>query len=521
MNRKRIKITILIMSISLIGLVGLQLYWIQNAIQVKEANFYSEANQAVSNVILKLERIELTRQLKDPNYGVSPILLIDSINKQITNSLEQKNQKTFRATHDTSYDAHGQITFEFFRKKNNKQSNFAPDTNYIYNEVGAKTIDQIKTLDSNKLQNQSSIYTKLVESLINPNQKKPIENRISKALLDTLLSEEFAHSNINTEYEFGIFQSDNQELILEKTGKYSKELLNNSLVVLNLFPSDIFSSPAYLMIYFPNEKQYLLFKMWFMLLISIILIIIIMGVFSYSIIIIIHQKRLSEMKNDFINNMTHEFKTPISTITLACEALNDVEIKQTKELMHNYITIINEENSRLGKMAEKILQTAVLDKGQLKLKYEEVDIHRIIDDIVKNMDIVIKNKNGVLEKLLLASNSIIFADKIHITNVIYNLIDNAIKYSPNTPKILIKTENSNQGIAINIKDNGIGISKANQKKIFEKLYRVSTGNKHDVKGFGLGLSYVKIITELHSGNISVFSELKKGSTFKLFLPIKK
>jgi two-component system phosphate regulon sensor histidine kinase PhoR len=228
------------------------------------------------------------------------------------------------------------------------------------------------------------------------------------------------------------------------------------------------------------------------------------------------------MKNDFINNMTHEFKTPISTISLACEALNDQDINQSALLMHNYIGIINEENKRLGKMAEKILQTAILDKAQLKIKQENVDIHRVIEDVLKSMSIVFESRNGTIEKRLNATKYIVLGDKVHLTNVIYNLLDNANKYTPNKPKIEIITQNKNENnLVILIKDNGIGINRSNQKKIFEKLYRVPTGNRHDVKGFGLGLSYVQVIVEIHGGNITVDSELKKGSVFKINLPLKK
>jgi two-component system phosphate regulon sensor histidine kinase PhoR len=262
--------------------------------------------------------------------------------------------------------------------------------------------------------------------------------------------------------------------------------------------------------------------MWMTLFASVFFVLLIAGSFFYMLAMLVRQKKLSDIKNDFINNMTHEFKTPISTISLACEALNDNDISQSTMLMHNYIGIISEENKRLGKMAEKILQTAVLDKVLLKVKQEDVDIHRVIEDVLKSMSIVFESRNGTIETKLNASKSIVFGDKVHLTNVIYNLLDNANKYTPNKPKIELVTQNKNDlGIVILIKDNGIGISRSNQKKIFEKLYRVPTGNRHDVKGFGLGLSYVKVIVEIHGGNITVESELKKGSTFKIYLPLKK
>jgi len=216
--------------------------------------------------------------------------------------------------------------------------------------------------------------------------------------------------------------------------------------------------------------------------------------------------------------MTHEIKTPISTISLACEVLSDKEIMKSETLSQTYINIIIEENKRLESLAEHILQTSTLEKGQLVLRKEEIDIHNIIPQAVNNVGFHVMQKNGQIHQQLNAKNSKIIADKIHITNLIYNLLDNANKYSPEKPKIIVSTENTENGVIISVCDNGIGISHSNQKKIFEKLFRVSTGNIHDVKGFGLGLSYVKALVDMHGGNIMIESELKKGSTFKIYLP---
>ncbi len=522
MNRQRIYITIIIMSLSLIVLVGVQLYWIDNAIKVREANFLSSINDAVGNVVTKLEKIELARQIKNPKYGASPLLLIDSLNKQIINKLESESKKTKRAIHDSAYDPRGEITIEIFRKKEKEKDNPLADTSQLsYQEIGARSLNASNMPnDSITPINRSSILGQVIESLINENNKKSIEDRIDKNLLDSLLKLEFRSQQINTPFEFGVISGATERLCIEKSGKYHNELLNEGLVF-NLFPGDIFSSPSYLLIYFPDETQYIYSQIGYMLLLSAILIIVIITIFVFNISTIIKQKKLSDIKNDFINNMTHEFKTPISTISLACEALSDKEIDQNTMLMHNYVSIINEENKRLGKMAEKILQTAVLDQAQLKIKQETVDLHKIIEDVLKSMSIVFESRQGSIEVKLEATRHIVTGDRVHLTNVIYNLLDNANKYTPNTPHIIIKTANKTpNGITISIKDNGIGISRSNQKKIFEKLYRVPTGNRHDVKGFGLGLSYVKVIIEIHGGNINVESELKKGSCFNINFPTK-
>jgi two-component system phosphate regulon sensor histidine kinase PhoR len=227
---------------------------------------------------------------------------------------------------------------------------------------------------------------------------------------------------------------------------------------------------------------------------------------------------LSAIKNDFISNMTHEFKTPISTISLASEMLNDQTIIKTPEKIERFVKMIRDENKRLSVLVESILQTSILDKGKIKLKSDLLNIHEIIEQAIQNIQIQIDSRNGALTHHFLATQPLFNGDKVHITNIVYNLLDNAIKYSKEIPEIDIKTENYDNGIIFSVKDNGIGISKENLKKIFDKFYRIPTGNVHNIKGFGLGLSYVKAVVEKHGGHIQVDSELNKGSTFKIFLP---
>jgi two-component system phosphate regulon sensor histidine kinase PhoR len=272
------------------------------------------------------------------------------------------------------------------------------------------------------------------------------------------------------------------------------------------------------MVYFPFKNRFLIKQTASMILISIILIVIIMMLFIYVIKIIVWQNRLSEMKTDFINNMTHEIKTPIATISLACEALNDVDIKKNEVLADNYLKVISDENLRLGGIAEKILQNALIEKEDFRLKKEKVNVHEIIDHVIHNLGIHVEVKDGKILREFGADNPYIFADKWHLTNVISNLVDNATKYTPRKPMIKISSSNYSDGVMVSVNDNGIGISREDQKKIFDKLYRVPTGNVHNVKGFGLGLSYVENIVERHGGRVEVESELKTGSTFRLLLP---
>ncbi len=350
-------------------------------------------------------------------------------------------------------------------------------------------------------------------------RQRPIESRVSRVMIDSLLKIEFQACGLHTKYEFGVYSPSRNKLILEKTGKYSLNVLESQFRYL-LFPSDIFSPQNMLMIYFPNEKSYLISKIWIILAVSVILILTIIFSFTYVISTVFKQRKISEIKNDFINNMTHEFKTPISTISLACQALGDSDIAKNPTVYESYLSIIEEENERLSGMAERILQSARLQKGEIVLKNEAIHLNDIIMDAIKKVSLQIKKKGGKITLDNQADTSIIKADRVHITNIIFNLLDNAIKYTPWAPIIAISMRNISQGILINVKDNGVGIHKSDQKKVFEKLYRVPTGNVHNVKGFGLGLSYVKSVIEKHKGKITLESELKKGSTFSVYLPFK-
>ena len=296
-----------------------------------------------------------------------------------------------------------------------------------------------------------------------------------------------------------------------------KEILTSPYKI-NLSPENVFITPKYLAIHFPFEKNYILQTMWLMLTGSAILVLILIFSFYYTVSTILKQKKLSDIKNDFINNMTHELKTPISTVSLASEMLEDSSIEKSKDRSAHYIRIIKEENQRLGLLVENILQTAVLDKGEFRLRMQEVDVHEIIDRAISNIRLQVEKREGEIHLEKNATHNILNADRVHLTNIIYNLVDNALKYSEGKPIIKISTLNLNGGIQISVSDKGLGISRENQKKIFDTFYRVPTGNIHNVKGFGLGLSYVKAAVEKHKGTVSVVSEVGKGSTFQLYLP---
>jgi two-component system, OmpR family, phosphate regulon sensor histidine kinase PhoR len=333
-----------------------------------------------------------------------------------------------------------------------------------------------------------------------------------------LIKNTLAQHGIKTPFEFIVKDFYGRTSI---DSEHSGAVKKGTVYKIALFPNDIFNDPNFLYVFFPKQKQYIFRSVGGLTFASIIFVIIIIVCFVYVVNVIFTQKKLNDMKNDFINNMTHELKTPVSTISLASEMLQKEDILLNKERAHRYAGIIYDENKRLGDQVEKVLQMAVLDKGDFKLKKTLVNVHEVIYKLMEKLSLQIENTNGKIQANLKANTYESMLDEIHFTNIISNLLDNAIKYSYDNPDITITTRNDNDKIYIAISDKGIGMSKDVQKRVFEKFYRVPTGNIHNVKGFGLGLSYVKIMVEAHNGEITLQSEPGKGSTFEIILPVHK
>jgi two-component system phosphate regulon sensor histidine kinase PhoR len=459
------------MSFALISLMVIQVYWIKNTIMVKQAIFNRDVDEAVSKAIYDIERIERALSYTKQKELLSQNSLL--FNKAI----DSINQSLFS----------GLLNFSL-----------------------GQTIGDI---------NGGFNSQRIIENLFSQSKQLSnfVENRISIQLVDSILHREFKTAGINTKYEFGVYSPNRNSLVLQKTGQFPKEILQSGFRYM-LFPGDVFSQHDMLILYFPNEQQFLITRLWVLLVISAFLIFAIIFSFAYVVITVFQQKKVSEMRNDFINNMTHEFKTPISTISLACEALADKDVNKNEVVYDSYIKVISEENGRLAGMAEKILQSARFQKGEIILKIESINVHEALMDAISKINLQIEKKGGIIHTELNAVQPVIQADRVHITNIVFNLLDNANKYTPWAPEIFISTKNIGKGILFTIRDNGIGISKSNQKKVYDKLYRVPTGNVHNVKGFGLGLSYVKTIVDKHQGKITLESELKKGSSFSIYLP---
>jgi two-component system phosphate regulon sensor histidine kinase PhoR len=339
---------------------------------------------------------------------------------------------------------------------------------------------------------------------------------MNKSEVAFALQNSFLFLKIETPFEFAIINNGKVE-----EGTFTKSDKNDFLksnYMVRLFPDNIIGREMVLSVIFPERTNYVLGSMTWLLGGSLLFSLIILATFAMSLFFIIRQKKISEMKSDFLNNMTHEFKTPIATISLAADTITNPKVINDENSIRHFIGMIKKENSRMNKKVETILQIASLDKKEIEFRYENLSLHSVIERAVDTIEIQIHQKNGKITLNLNAEEPVIYGDQEHLTNLVNNLLDNAIKYSPEKPDIRVETRNNEKGIILSVADKGIGMSKNVQSKIFERFYRQSSGNIHDVKGFGLGLNYVRAIIDAHRGNVGVTSEPGKGSRFEIFLP---
>ena len=538
MNKKTFRLIIILMSLAMLLLVAFQGYWINNAININEERFKKDVYESLNNVVDRLEKQEVlfiaSNQLQAINKNDGRQLIeLDTIkffnrnpnksiiNKEFSDSIEQFlaspslelniDNETFKIAYD----------FEKLYQKNDFNP-FMDSSIEVEIKKMRTQLDSIERFDHNLDQNIKKIAQKseMVTIVLNEllSSERSIANRIDQQQVDSLLESEFATRGIEIPFNYAIYNQTQDQWVV-KDGAQDESVYKDADLKASLFPNDLVGQINYLMVHFPGKQSFLIRKIWFTLLSSAVLILIIVISFAYALNVILKQKKISEIKNDFINNMTHEFKTPISTVSLACEALQDRDLLQNQTIVDRYIRIIQDENVRLGQQVEKVLQMATLERKEFKLKIEPVDIHQIIENAVQNIAIQVEKKGGEIKRKLNASNNVLKGDRLHLTNIIYNLLDNANKYSRDAPDILIRTESFGQNIKISIKDHGIGMSREAMHKVFDKFYRVPTGNLHDVKGFGLGLTYVKTMVEALGGVVKVSSTLHKGSEFSVYFPI--
>ena len=521
MGKKMFVLIVFLMSISLIGIIAVQMYWINNAVESKKEQFKNDVQKSLGSVSERINEKERTLFDKKFEGIIENAVLaneaqikslffqeIDTINHQKISFGSTILEENFELPVDFLSD--DSVIFKRVTgKKDFFQSKLIKGADNLFSSIDEKRYSFTKRL-TNVEESQFSEYFKDYNSI------NPIHKRLSNRELNATIKEELKKRNINLEFKYGVYSRDGLATKL-KSGYYTVNKKDSYPYPL-FYNSD--NKPEYLLyVNFPEKNDHILSDISNILLLSLFFIFIIIIAFSGSLYQLIKQKKISEIKTDFINNMTHEFKTPIATINLALDSIKNPKIINDKEKVLRYIGMIRDENKRMHTQVENVLRISRLEKNQLDISKEIVDIHDIIDDAINHVSLLVESKNGNIDTHFEAITSEISGNEFHLTNVIVNILENAIKYSGESPKIDVYTESTNKFFIFKIKDEGIGMSKSAQKMVFDKFYREQKGNIHDVKGHGLGLAYVKEIVEKHHGTVFVESEKGEGSIFTVKLPL--
>ncbi|MBP6323907.1 MAG: HAMP domain-containing histidine kinase [Chitinophagales bacterium] len=494
MNKNLILFTSVLLFLGLFGIGIVQIFWLKGAIKSREQDFDKAVFEAMNDMSTKIEDLtyhpivsKMINSQKVHTNDEGEIIIEMSEGIDIENEYSNQDEP-----------AH------VYNKKSNRYNDVSP----LFQEPSARTENSFPI----EIDNLQEFMAQQMTSL------QPITEILDTSKLKEIIDASLKAHGIKTLFRYGVTEyAPNNFVLLSKNAPLS-ELFRTPYSV-DLFRRSMFDESKKLKLLFPDRKKFLYSSMSPMILSSSIFFLMVVAAFILSFQIIFKQKKLSDMKTDFINNMTHELKTPIATISIASEMLKDNSISQSKDNREKYASIIFDENKRLYNHVEQVLQIARLEKGELQLNLDDRDLHTIISTTASRFNLILEEMNGKIELNLNAEHSILKVDEMHFTNVINNLIDNAVKYNDKSPLIKINTFNIITGIQIEVQDNGVGLSKEDQQKVFEKFYRVSKGNVHDTKGFGLGLSYVQSIVEKHNGKVWVESKLKEGSKFIIQLPV--
>jgi two-component system phosphate regulon sensor histidine kinase PhoR len=514
MKRSLIVLLAIFFFLAISGLILIQLYWIRNAIQITDQQFRQSANKALESVILDLEEKELIRTIiEEADQSSSDSLTaVFPVNSPLARKLRgfHPNAKLLEIYGLKNPD--GPITITSSGQKiiitGEDISNFAVDES---TETSPQSISaEISGRVTNKIVSLENIMDKILR---NP---PDIMERIDPDNLKTILRTALNNAGIYLDFEFSIRSGPSS--IIWRTPGFTDRPGTNKFII-QLFPNDPIPGQNQLMLYCLQEQQYKFEKIGNLGFLSLLFTALLLILSTSTFIVIFRQKKISEIRNDFINNMTHELKTPISTISLASQMMADKSISDKNKNFDALAIIISDESLRLKLQVEKVLQMAIFEKTKMRLSLNEMDIHKIITNAIENFSLQINSNQGIIIKDFQATSPFAMVDEAHFLNALSNLIDNAIKYSKERPEINVSTRNSKKGIIITIEDKGIGISKNDLKRIYDKFYRVHSGNVHNVKGFGLGLSYVRKVIEEHNGTIKAESQLNKGTRFTLFIPL--
>lgn len=524
MQTNRFRILIISSVIVLAGIIGVQAFWIISTSKIQKEKFDQATMNSLQSVVKGIEKKEavaqVIRKIKNPQVGGYDLFITEDTSQYI---------KKFDLSNPFFQD---QLLID-----TNKQSNFPELLQIEHPQVNDSSIFIIKKTQKrvwqssgvispvggdSLLQKQLNQKAVLVNDIVNElafiSINRDLNDRVNFHTLDSIVRSELRQHGIHTPVITDIIDSRTGNLTINNSSNLREEIYESSYRI-SLFPNTYLLDSDYLVLFFPERSTFILQSMWEIVTLSILTILILAGLIYISLSTIFKQKKLSRVKNDFINNMTHELKTPISTISLACEALNDKSVTLPYERRQSFIKMIDVENKRLSTLVDNVLKSAVWDSAEFKLKKSAFSLNEVVKEVANSFKIQIEKKGGKLVVDFDHTNDCILADRVHIANVIFNLLDNANKYSNNAPLIKVKLKNVKDEIQLEIADNGIGISPADQKRIFEKFYRVPTGDLHNVKGFGLGLNYVKSIIEKHNGTILLHSQVGSGTTCRIRIPI--
>lgn len=523
MSKRIFVLLVVLMSLSLIGIISLQAYYIKDSVETEKERFKDNVKKSLSYVSNTIETKEFDAYFERYQSLDKEKQADSSVVSQLFIYQENKN------TNEAFVLSQGILEENFKLSSSILDAGFDADSLNLKRFIGNSKIEVYNNSDLKDKDINDSPITRIVNSgtILEPQinylkknfkavlKRKPIHKRVSEEEIRDLLSKKLKENSIDIDYEFAIYsnglatkiQSDNFENDLESTESVP------------IFYDENNQSKYKLLVNFPGDSKFILSSVIRMILLSIVFTLIIIVAYTSSLYQLIKQRKISEIKTDFINNMTHEFKTPIATINLALDSIKNPKIISDKDKVVRYLNMIKEENKRMHAQVENVLRISKLEKNELNISKDRVRLHDLILDAITHVNLIVENRQGYIKTFLNADKSSVLANETHFTNVIVNILDNAIKYSPNAPKIEVYTENVGNNILLKIKDHGSGMSKAAVKRVFEKFYREHTGNIHNVKGHGLGLAYVKRIVDDHQGYVSAESEKDNGSTFTIKLPI--
>ena len=515
MKKRTISVIAFIMGFSFLALLFLQLRYMQKMVVMKQEQFNESVSKALDQASRNLELNETKRYLEENvNETKRKSFSVDSVgtgSRKTGNTIQHSHQYAVAGKDGTVYSSFELKTITIKPSEIPKGMILNRDKNSI-TEASKTFQEEIKE----RYLYQKGLLDEVVYTILYSALDKPLKERINFKLLDQDLKAELMNNGIDIPYHFTVSTQDGREVY--RCPDYSEEGEEYSYTQV-LFKKDPQSKIGIIKVHFPEIDKYIYSTVWFVIP-SFIFTVVLLITFIFTLVTIFRQKKYTEIKKDFINNMTHELKTPISSISLASQMLNDESVAKSPNMLKHIGTVINEESKRLRFLVDKVLQISMFDKNKAIFKPKELDLNETVETIANTFTLRVEHTGGKIFTDIGAINSTIYVDEMHFQNAVFNLLDNAIKYrKPEVPlNIYIKTWDE-QHIYLSIKDTGRGIKKEDQKKIFDKFYRVHTGNVHDVKGFGLGLAYVKQIVTAHDGEITIESEYGKGTTFKIKLPI--